>query len=100
MDARVEQQIRERAYQIWIEAGMMQGLEHEHWVAAERDVTATLHVAPKVSKRATASKAKPVVAKPATRKTKAKAADAPLVVAKAKVKSAAAATSDARNSMN
>lgn len=32
------QEIRERAYQIWIEAGQPIGREEEHWEQARRDV--------------------------------------------------------------
>lgn len=32
------QEIRERAYQIWIEAGQPVGQEEEHWEQARRDV--------------------------------------------------------------
>ena len=102
MDARMEQQIRERAYQIWIEAGMAQGLEQEHWVAAELDIAAKSGAKPTVSKRATASKTQPVVAKPAAAKTvKAKTSEAKQTGAKAKTsKSMGSAMTDARGSLN
>ena len=104
----MEQQVRERAYQIWIEAGMAPGFERDHWIAAERDIVANLIAGPTVSKRPTASKAKPVVskaagaqstatkaAKTATASTRAaKAPEAKLAAVKAKTsKSAKAAMS-------
>ncbi|MBV8456529.1 MAG: DUF2934 domain-containing protein [Acetobacteraceae bacterium] len=36
----VEQQIRNRAYQIWEEEGRPHGREHEHWERARSDVLA------------------------------------------------------------
>ena len=33
-----EQQVRERAYYIWISAGMAEGMAHEHWTSAEQAV--------------------------------------------------------------
>ncbi len=35
MDATFEQQVRERAYGLWIEAGHIHGRAHEHWCLAE-----------------------------------------------------------------
>ena len=34
----LEQQVRERAYHIWISAGMADGMAHEHWASAERAI--------------------------------------------------------------
>jgi hypothetical protein len=31
-----EQQIRERAYHLWLTAGQGEGMSHEHWTSAER----------------------------------------------------------------
>ena len=38
MDMNFEQKVRERAYHIWMSAGMMHGSAHEHWVIAEKAV--------------------------------------------------------------
>ena len=35
MDAMFEQRVREKAYRLWIEAGQVHGMAHEHWCAAE-----------------------------------------------------------------
>lgn len=32
------QKIRERAYELWVEAGQPEGREHEHWAQAEREL--------------------------------------------------------------
>lgn len=102
MNAQMEQQIRERAYQIWIEAGMTQGLEQEHWVAAERDIAAASGAKPPVSKRATASKTQSVVATPvAVKKAKVKTVEAKHIGATAKTaKGAKSAMTEARGSLN
>jgi hypothetical protein len=36
----VEQEIRERAYQLWIEGGRPDGNADSHWLAAQREVLA------------------------------------------------------------
>ncbi len=38
MDTNFEQKVRERAYEIWVSAGMADGNAHEHWVLAEEVV--------------------------------------------------------------
>lgn len=35
-----EQRVRERAYQIWEQAGRPEGLSHEHWLQAEAEISA------------------------------------------------------------
>ena len=79
MDRQFEQKIRERAYQIWIEAGRMHGLELEHWTKAERDVAMTKPTALKPA--AGASATKPATVKVA--KTTAKAVAPKTVATKA-----------------
>lgn len=61
MDIAFEQKVRERAYEIWLAAGMMDGMAHEHWCAAERDLSV-----PKALKAKASAKAKPATAKKAT----------------------------------
>lgn len=39
MSISFEEQVRERAYQIWLAAGMTEGTAHDHWVRAEQAVT-------------------------------------------------------------
>ena len=38
MDTSFEDQIRERAYHIWLADGMTDGMAHEHWACAEQAV--------------------------------------------------------------
>ena len=82
MDMSFEDLVRERAYHIWLAGGMASGLEHEHWVMAERAVKADVEpvviltkAAKPTAKRAPKAKvaAKPAtkIAKPAARKMKA-----------------------------
>jgi hypothetical protein len=40
MISNMEQQIRERAYQLWTESGCVQGRDEEHWFEAERQLIA------------------------------------------------------------
>ena len=63
MQNNIEERIRERAYAIWSDNGRIEGQADQHWLAAEREVlasvTATLPKAPakKPRSRATAPKA-------------------------------------------
>ena len=73
-----EDQVRERAYHIWLSGGMADGLAHEHWTMAERAVKAAEPVViltktkpaakAKVAAKPAAAKAAKSVAKPATKK--------------------------------
>jgi Protein of unknown function (DUF2934) len=38
---RMEDAIRERAYQIWVESGFEHGNADGHWLAAQRDILST-----------------------------------------------------------
>jgi len=50
VDAASEQQVRKRAYEIWIEHGKVEGRAHDHWIAAERDLkAASTPVKPKLA---------------------------------------------------
>jgi hypothetical protein len=40
MNHNVEQQIRERAYELWTRSGYAQGHDKEHWLEAERQLLA------------------------------------------------------------
>ena len=40
MDQELEQRIRERAFQIWIEEGQPHGRDKEHWARAETELGA------------------------------------------------------------
>ena len=42
----VEQRIRERAYQIWIEEGQPAGRDKEHWAQAEQELSGTAERGP------------------------------------------------------
>jgi hypothetical protein len=39
-DRHLEQHIRERAYQIWLDDGKPNGKDREHWQRAERELSA------------------------------------------------------------
>jgi hypothetical protein len=93
----LEQKIRERAYALWVDHGMVHGMAHEHWMAAERHVmteaaalsvelaaTSTRKTAAKATAKAStkAATAKAIEGKTTTRKT-----TAPRTAAKPKAKS-------------
>ncbi len=40
MDQRLENRIRERAYEIWTANGCVEGQADQHWLAAEREILA------------------------------------------------------------
>ena len=61
MDGVFEEQVRQRAYEIWVDLGRAEGQAHDHWIAAERDLL-TQTGKPKKA-RPTAAKAKPAEAK-------------------------------------
>jgi hypothetical protein len=42
MDPSLENRIRERAYEIWIAHGCVDGQAHRHWLEAERQVLANV----------------------------------------------------------
>ena len=59
MDQNLENRIRERAYEIWTANGRMDGQADHHWLAAEREILATVAAplpAPKRRPRATKNK--------------------------------------------
>jgi Protein of unknown function (DUF2934) len=63
----LEQTIRERAYQLWIESGCQHGNADTHWLAAQREVVgASLSWIARVT--ATANKPKAPRGKSASRK--------------------------------
>ncbi len=74
MDGVWDEQVRQRAYEIWMNAGRIEGRAHEHWAAAEGDVRARETIAAAPSKTAKAVGAaefkgdKAASAKPATLK--------------------------------
>lgn len=82
MDYAFEQKVRERAYEIWMAAGMADGVADEHWLRAEQSVLneaasptthSALERASKVKATAdvpagTASSAKPAKPRAATAK--------------------------------
>ena len=57
-----EQQVRERAYHIWISAGMADGKADEHWILAERALLR--EQAPKAAAKTKAIARKKTLAKP------------------------------------
>ena len=42
MNAAFEEQVRQRAYEIWVELGRADGHAPDHWLAAERDILASM----------------------------------------------------------
>ena len=42
MDQHLSDQIRERAYQIWVASGFPHGEAEQHWLTAEREILAAL----------------------------------------------------------
>ena len=38
MDVRFQDQVRERAYQLWLQEGRVHGRAEQHWFQAERDL--------------------------------------------------------------
>lgn len=85
MHTTFEEQVRERAYQIWLAAGMAEGMAHEHWVSAEQAVAnedTMANVRPETSAMktmtagASSSSTKPPKAKKAERRMTSKAAKA------------------------
>jgi hypothetical protein len=47
----LENRIRERAYDMWIAHGCVHGQAEQHWLAAEREVLATLAGKPNQKKK-------------------------------------------------
>lgn len=61
----LEQAIRERAYQLWLEGGCADGNAEAHWLAAQREIlAASLGTVARVSLKASVEP----TAKPSTRK--------------------------------
>ncbi len=78
-----EDQVRERAYHIWLSGGMADGMAHEHWAMAEQAVKAS---APLVI---LTKDAKKTAAKPTSAKSGAKLSKAAAKVAKPAAKAGA-----------
>lgn len=51
MDEKLRQEIRRRAYEIWEQEGRPTGLHMDHWLRAEREVSAGFPTAAAVGKR-------------------------------------------------
>ncbi len=69
-----EQMVRECAYYLWIESGRMDGMAHEHWIAAERTVACeapSFEAPPVTAETAIDKKAASKAAKPAQKATQA-----------------------------
>ena len=58
MDANLEQQVRVRAYELWLRDGMAHGRDSEHWRAAECEILAECVVAAKPKRKAKSAKTK------------------------------------------
>ena len=59
MDQNLENRIRERAYEIWMANGRLEGQADHHWLAAEREILAMVAPLPSPKKRAPTPKKKP-----------------------------------------
>ena len=73
MDANFERAVRERAYALWIEAGMVHGMDRLHWLTAEVAVKRVAQPG-KASVASAAARPEPVQSTPAKATTKAVAA--------------------------
>lgn len=51
MSQKLEQRIRERAYELWAMSGYSHGQDEEHWCAAEREIVAAMQVPAKPKKK-------------------------------------------------
>ena len=71
MDQRLENRIRERAYEIWIAHGCAHGHADQHWLAAEREVLATATAA--LARKPAPKKKRPPAARPKIARTLARA---------------------------
>lgn len=70
----LEQAIRERAYQLWMEEGCQHGQAESHWLAAQREVLASSlsgHGSAAKASAAKTSAPKKASRRPAAKKTKA-----------------------------
>jgi hypothetical protein len=63
MDHNLENRIRERAYEIWMANGRLEGQADHHWLAAEREILAMVAPLPAPKKRAPTPKKKPARSK-------------------------------------
>jgi hypothetical protein len=81
MDTAFEHRVRERAYQLWVAAGMTEGSADQHWLAAERAVLSEAVSAPArgetAPKAAKAAKAPAKAQKPAAPAAKVEAKSQP-----------------------
>jgi len=58
MDANMEQQVRVRAYELWLRDGKAHGRDSDHWYAAECEVLAARATADKPKRKAKNGKSK------------------------------------------
>ena len=87
MNGALEQRVRERAYEIWMDLGLEHGHAHDHWIAAEREIMAQpARSAVEEVAASTAKATKPRASKPKAAsqgaKPKAASAKAPAKAAK------------------
>ncbi len=81
MDSIFEQQVRERAYELWLRDGGIHGRADHHWFQAVRDIlAATENDAPKAAQTRTRSTARSAIAnKKPPRATRKRSNPEPLV---------------------
>jgi hypothetical protein len=58
MDMNLEQQVRLRAYEIWLRDGMAHGRDSDHWYAAECEILAERATVAKPKRKAKSGKGK------------------------------------------
>ena len=73
MDSGFEQRVRERAYEIWVAAGMEEGLADLQWLSAEQAVVGE-SVTPITKRAKKAPKPNAAMVTPSRKSSKAKAA--------------------------
>ena len=84
MNTSFEDQIRERAYHLWLAGGMADGLAHEHWACAERAVLGDKSAEAEPVVIITKAEPKPAKARKAAAKPAAKPAAKTTKIGKAK----------------
>lgn len=68
MNGSFEEQVRQRAYALWMDGGCVDGQALQHWSAAERELAATLKAGTKAASKRVRVVTKPLVVKPAATK--------------------------------
>jgi hypothetical protein len=70
MIANIEQEVRKRAYELWLRDGMSFGRDVEHWCTAEKEILSRQNAGPTIEIIATKPAPAPRKARVASRKKK------------------------------